>query len=410
MGERLRFLWIASRDSLWFIPMIMSLIAAGLAAGIVWLERLGIISAGDYLLWLAGSTGEGARTVLSAIATSVMTVTGTVFSIMIVALQLSSSQFSPRQLRNFVSDRVNQVVLGALVGTFTYSLIVMTMIRSASPQSASFVPQIAVALSIGLALISVGLIVYFIDHASRSMQIAVILEQVTHRATEQIEHAFAPLNQKQAEPEPYVREALDKKGHRLCSQRGGYLQAIDRKGLLKLACKHDLVIQMEHRTGSFILPGDPIASIWPSEALDDALLAELRKKTVLGSDRTPEQDIEYWIIEMSDIAIKALSPSINDPTTAFRVIDRLCEVLAVLGHRHPRATHCSKDGKVRLIERPLTFKLSAGLAFEQIYHFGESNPSVLKKLADSVNALMKAIPHECRPALIRYSRTPQAPE
>ena len=133
MGQHIRFIWIACRDSLWFIPMVIALLAAGLAVALVSLERLGIINAGDRLVWLAGSTGEGARSVLSAIGTSVVTVTGTVFSIMIVALQLSSSQFSPRQLRNFTSDRANQVDLGLLIGTFTYTLIVMSMIRSASP-------------------------------------------------------------------------------------------------------------------------------------------------------------------------------------------------------------------------------------------------------------------------------------
>ncbi|SPZ08474.1 Predicted membrane protein (DUF2254) [Pseudomonas luteola] len=293
MGQHIRFIWIACRDSLWFIPMVIALLAAGLAVALVSLERLGIINAGDRLVWLAGSTGEGARSVLSAIGTSVVTVTGTVFSIMIVALQLSSSQFSPRQLRNFTSDRANQVVLGLLIGTFTYTLIVMSMIRSASPSSAPFVPQIAIALGIVLALISVGLIIYFIDHASRSMQIAVILQQVTHRANEQIEQAFAPLDEPRAEPDAYVSEALDKNGYPLCTQRGGYLQAIDRKGLLRLAHNQSLVVRVEHRTGSFILPGDPIASIWPAEAVDATVMAELRKKFILGSDRTPEQDIEY---------------------------------------------------------------------------------------------------------------------
>ena len=406
MGQYIRFTWIACRDSLWFIPMVIALLAAGLAVALVSLERLGIINAGDRLVWLAGSTGEGARSVLSAIGTSVVTVTGTVFSIMIVALQLSSSQFSPRQLRNFTSDRVNQVVLGGLIGTFTYTLIVMSMIRSASPSSAPFVPQIAIALGIVLALVSVGLIIYFIDHASRSMQIAVILQQVTHRANEQIKQAFAPLDEPRAEPDAYVSEALDKNGYPLCTQRGGYLQAIDRKGLLRLAHKQSLVVRVEHRTGSFILPGDPIASIWPAEAVDAAVMAELRKRFILGSDRTPEQDIEYWLIEMADIAIKALSPSINDPTTAFRAIDRLCETLVFLGQRKPCWTHCGDDGKIRLIERPLTFELAVGLAFEQIHHFGQTNPSVLKKLADSVNALIKRVPHDERVALIRYSRLP----
>ncbi|TWI53031.1 putative membrane protein [Pseudomonas duriflava] len=407
MGQHIRFIWIECRDSLWFLPMVMSLLMAGLAVALVSLERLGIISSGEQLVWLAGSTGEGARSVLSAIGTSVVTVTGTVFSIMIVALQLSSSQFSPRQLRNFMSDRANQVVLGGLVGTFTYTLIVMSMVRSASPQSAPFVPQIAMALGVVLALTSIGLIVYFIDHASRAMQIAVILQQVTQQAVGQIEHAFVPLGEKQAELDPCVSEALDKKGYPLCTEQGGYLQAVDREELLKLARKQGLIVRLEHRIGKFILPGDVLALVWPAEAIDETVMAELRKKFVLGSDRTPEQDIEYWLIEMADIAIKALSPSINDPTTAFRVIDRLCEVLTILGQRQACSIYCSEDGRIRLIERPLSFELAVGLAFEQIYHFGQSNPSVLKKLAGSVTALIRLLPHERQAVLVQYSRLPE---
>ncbi|MBA2243389.1 MAG: DUF2254 domain-containing protein, partial [Gemmatimonadetes bacterium] len=173
MLARLTMVWVKVRDSLWFLPALLTLLASGLAMLVVELEKRGVLALGDSDHWLLGGGAEGARGVLSAIAGGLITVTGVVFSVTIVALQLASSQFTPRVLRNFTADRSNQLVLGVFIGTFTYTLLVLRTVRSPTPDQEAFIPRIAVALAVGLVLLSIAFLIFFINHAARSIQVSV---------------------------------------------------------------------------------------------------------------------------------------------------------------------------------------------------------------------------------------------
>ena len=400
MWARVGILWVAVRGSLWFVPAVMTVAAAALAIVLVRLEQTGVLNAGPDDHWLLGGGAEGARGVLSAIAGGLITVTGVAFSVTIVALQLASSQFTPRVLRHFTADRTNQVVLGVLIGTFTYTVLVLRVVRSEFNDYDAFVPRIAVSVAVVLVLVSIGFLITFINHASRSIDVAVILDRVARQSLEQVERLFpADFGGSEAP----AAEVPSGEPVRVLARDGGYLQAMDGDSLLKLDRGGPLVIRMERRICTFVLPGETLASVWSSGALDEETEAAIRRGFVLGPERTPAQDVEFGLVEMSDIAVKALSPGINDPTTAFLCIDRLSQVLASLGRRSPPSDLRSGDGGVHFIAVHTTFERAVGLAFDQIRHFGRDNPAVLRKLLDAATTLAALVPPRRRQPLDRLA-------
>lgn len=408
MIARIKILWSAMRDSLWFLPSLMTLIAAIVAIGLVQFE-----SHYGGKFWegrgLGSGSVEGARAVLSTIAGSLITVTGVAFSVTIVALQLASSQFTPRILRNFMADRSNQVVLGVLIATFTYTLLVLRVIRATS-SGGEFVPQISVSVAIVLSLVSIGFLIYFIHHAARSIQASVILETITRAAMEQVDALFPEEIGRPAEPGPAADDFSPHTAHVVAAHRTGYLQAVDGTTLFSLGAKQKVVIQMVQPIGAFILEEQPLALVRAAAPLDEATQRAVRRAFVLGEERTPEHDLEFFLIEISDMAVKALSPGINDPTTAIHCIDRLTQILLALGKRRPPAPRRTESGAVHFLALPTTFERAIELAFEQILHFGQDNPAIVARLTTAFQVLFELLPVERHPPLAEFCRRlPNAP-
>lgn len=392
MLARLKIGWVTVRDSLWFLPALLTLLSAGLAVLMIQLEKGGFISHGDADHWLLGGGAEGARGVLSAIAGGLITVTGVVFSVTVVALQLASSQFTPRVLRNFTADRSNQVVLGVFIGTFTYTLLVLRVVRSATPEHEAFIPRVSVALAVVLVLVSIGFLIFFINHASRSIQVSVILDRVTRLTLVHVQRLFPETLGKPDDPERPRAELPPGDPAAVCAGESGYLQAVDGRTLFELGESKRLVIRMEPRIGEYVLRGRTLAMVWPSAGVDEEVVRRIHRAFVLGPERTQEQDVEFGIVEIADIAVKALSPGINDPTTALRCIDRLSDVLLALGTRAPPPDARTRDGRIHFIARHLEYERAVGLAFDQIRHFGSDNPAVAKKLLDVLTQLLELVP------------------
>ena len=397
--------WARVRDSLWFVPTLAVL--AGTALAVLAVQLPSPRSESRFVsMWLFGGGAEGARGVLTAIAGSLITVTGTVFSVTIVALQLASSQFTPRLLRSFVADRVNQGVLGVFIGTFTYTLLVLRTIRSTTGADDSFVPQVGVSIALILLLVSIGALIVFIDHAAQSIRAPVILHRETERALAHVAVLFPErVGEPEASDDVPDPDAPSGPPGLVVAAQGGYLQAIHAEDLWRIGSQRrgaPITIRMELHIGAFAFPGKPIASVWPADAADDATVAAIREAFVFAFERTPEQDVELGIVELSDIAVKALSPGINDPTTAMQCIDRLLELLASLAaRRKPAAWRRSPDGSVHLRVRETTFERAAGLAFDQIRHFGAGNPTIAKKLLESLGDLGRVAPPALRPAVVQ---------
>ncbi|HTL88465.1 MAG TPA: DUF2254 domain-containing protein, partial [Leptolyngbya sp.] len=256
---KLNKFWETLHASFWFIPSLMVAIAIGLAFVTVDLDQnlsYDIIKK----LALTYSLGpSGSRAILSAIAGSMITVATTAFSITIVALQLASSQFGPRLLRNFMQDTGNQIVLGTFISTFVYSLLVLRTVNGISDNE--FVPQIAVTGGIVLAITSVGVLIYFIHHAASSIQVDHVISRVGHDLDGAIDRLFpqkigqdALENQSGKDDVP---EDFDRESSIIRSSNSCYVQAIDEHQLMQIATEHNLLLHLQHRPGQFIVKGDP---------------------------------------------------------------------------------------------------------------------------------------------------------
>ena len=392
-------LWRQVRDSLWFVPGVMTICGALLAVLITEIERRGFALEGAIGAWVFGGGAEGARGVLAAIASSLITVTGVVFSVTIVALQLASSQYTPRLLRDFTADRANQLVLGVFIGTFTYTLLVLRTVREAD-EGAAFVPGISVTVAIILAILNIGVLIFFIDHSARSIQVSTILARVTRRTLHDIERRFPADVGEPASPPPQLDAA--NLSWPVEADRSGYLQHVDARSLFNSGHAGGYLIVMEVEVGAFVLRGEPLARI-RGEAPTAASIEDVRSAFVLGSQRTPGHDVEFGIIELSDIAVKALSPGINDPTTALHCIDRLAEVLVFLGRRADPDPIRSETGAVHFVARHRSFDAISRRAFEPIREFGGGQPIIVRPLLHALLRIRDRVPEAKRPAIERLA-------
>ncbi len=406
MRTRFGSWWLALRDSLWFVPTICTALAVALALALVRLDQaflLGRDAGASW--WLLGGGAEGTRRVLSAIAGTMITITGVVFSITIVALQLASSQFTPRVLRRFTGDRGNQIVLGVFIATFTYALLVLRSVRSAPQDGRPFVPVIAATVAIVLALVSIGLLIYFVHHAARSIQASVIIDRAARETLDLIDHLFPANVGRPAEPPQLERVIPNVPPGVVRAQEGGYFQAIDEDALFDLAEERKLVVRVDPTIGEFVLPGGVLASVWPPTDVEGGLSEAVRRAFVLGPERTLQSDVEFGLRHLTDIAVKALSPGINDPTTALICVDRLGEALVTLARRdRPAEVRTGRDGNVRVIVHGPPFARLIDVAFAQIRHYGAGDATVAEHLVTTLGRMAVLLPAESREPFVRQAR------
>ncbi len=404
MRARLRSWWFDTEGSLWFLPMVMTVAAVVMAFITVELDRNLNLNGRAPVRWFFGGGAEGARGVLGAIAGTMITVTGLVFSITVVALQLASSQLTPRVLRTFMGDRGNQTVLGFFIGTFTYALLVLRVVRSPLEDAGGFVPSISVTVAIGLSLISVALLIYFIHHSANSMRASVVIDRAAIATRELIDTLYPDNVGEGIQPDPPGWVSSEPSAI-VYAVGGGYLQTINADLLFDLAERHTLAIRPAPFIGDFILPGEPLASIWPDTGLDDEVEDAIRDALVLGLERTLQADVSFGVQQLSDIAVKALSPGINDPTTAIICIGHLSEIIVLLANRgKPDEVRSSNDGSVRVILQGPPFAQIAGVAFDQIRHYGVGDPTVAEYLVSSLRRIAALIPPARRPTIVRHAR------
>lgn len=392
-------LWMRVRTSLWFLPTTCSATAVALAFLMVWIDRY---HAPPFVndFWFVFQTGaEGARGVLSTIAGSLMTVTGVVFSITIVVLQLASSQFTPRVLRTFTEDRANHLVLGVFIGTFIYSLLVMRSVRSSSDDYGGFVPALSVTVAVVLALLSIAVLIFFVHHVAHSIRVEIIMQRVTDDAIEVVDELF-PKEIADASDRVVPQEWSPPQHEVVAIQvtRSGYIQAFDDARLLSVLQRDQATVILERAIGDFVVVGDVIARAWPAH--DGRTAEAVGRAFKIGPERTRHQDVERGIIELADIGIRALSPSVNDPSTAIVCIDRLSEVLIRLGTREfPALQRVSSDDSVRIQTKAPGFDELVRLAYRELRHHGAQNPAVSLRLIAALAHVAARVPPSRRSAL-----------
>lgn len=383
---KLSKLWDTLHSSYWFIPSIMAILTTALAFTMLMLDRTG--KAGLSYWWSYTGGADGARSVLGAVAGSMISVAATAFSITIVALQLAASNFGPRLLRNFMKDTGNQVVLGTFISTFIYCLLILRTIHGEGDGYSEFVPQISVTCGILLAIISIGVLIYFIDHASTIIQASHIIENVSDDLDKAIDRLFpkkigrsVPFGQEITE----IPEDFDFVASPVKVNKNGYIQAIDDKELLTIARKNNLLLRVESRPGKFIVKDSDLVMVFPGKFVNQKLTKQINDCFILGKERSEQQDIEFPIDQLVEIAIRALSPGINDPFTAIRCVDRLGAGLSRLAQKDfPSPYRYDEDHKLRAIAFGVTFEGLVDSAFNAIRQYARSDTSVTIRLLEAI--------------------------
>lgn len=386
-------LWDSLHSSYWFIPMLMAIGAVVLAFTLVSLDRAGKAGPIEQLGWVYAGGPDGARAVLSAVAGSLATVTATAFSITIVALQLAASNFGPRLLRNFMQDTGNQLVLGTFIATFIYCLLVLRTIHGEDYNL--FVPQLSVTVGIVLAITSIGVLIYFIHHASTIIQASHIITEVSHDFDQAIDRLFPEeIGQGISESQRPIGEIpkqFDQEAASIRANDVGYLQVIDDDDLMKLASQHNLLIRLQVQPGQFIVKGNELVKVYPRERVERSLADHIRKAFILGRERTEQQDIEFPIDQLVEIALRAISPAVNDPFTAIRCIDRLSAGLSSLAQRQfPSPYRYDQDQNLRVIAQVVTFERLVDQAFNPIRQYAQSDSAVTIRLLVAITRIAEA--------------------
>jgi uncharacterized membrane protein len=396
MGMRARLLkyWEYLRASFWFLPSLMAAAAVGMALLAVLLDR----TVSDKWLtkasWVYSGGAEGASAVLQTIAGSMITIAGVVFSLTLVALSLASSQFGPRLLRNFMRDTSNQLVLGTFIATFIYCMLVLRTIRR--PEEGAFVPHLSVTLGVLFAMASLWVLIYFIHHVSVSIQAEEVIARVGAELDQTMERLFpeqigeggdSPRQQEEA-ASAQALAALDQPGAEILAIGDGYLQIIDQALLMAFARENDAVLRLERRPGHYVVRGTPLLSVWPPQRVNQAVRSRLLEAFVLGNQRTAAQDVEFAILQLVEIATRALSPGVNDPFTAISCVDRIGSALCRLAQRTmPGACRYDDNEQLRVVAEPPTFAALADTAFHQLRQYARSNADVSLRLLETITVI-----------------------
>jgi uncharacterized membrane protein len=378
MNAGLRKLLTVLGDTFWLLPGALVLLGIIGGLGMVAIDRSGAVPqsliAGP---WLYNGGATGARTLLGAVASSTIGVAGTVFSITIAALSLAAGQMGPRLLRNFTRDRGNQLTLGAFLGTFSYVLMVLRSVRTKG--EGEFVPHLALSVGILLAFVCVGTLVFFVGHMAGRINVDTVVDLVSGEVKRAVNRLML------AEVPPAPPPASFWAGATcVADSRRGYLQHLDEDGLADWALAHDTAIRLLVRPGDYVFPGAAIAALTvPAEGA----AAAIRDATALGGQRVSSSDLEFAMRQLVEVAVRALSPGINDPHTAMSILDRLGAALCDAVPLHLSTGVTLRDGRPVLVRPSVDYEALTGLMFHMIRQNAAGSPGVLMHMLEVLAAV-----------------------
>ena len=413
MMLRLRAWWTRLLETLWFVPSAVGLAGVVLAIAMVELSAGVDQDALARFPRLFGASADSSRSLLSAIGGSVITVAGVTFSLTMVAVAHASGQYTSRILRTFMRDRSTQVILGIFVGIFAYCLLVLRTIRSVD--ESRFVPSVAVVLAIALALVGMGALIFFIHHIATTLQVSHLLERVGSETVQAVDRLFPDDVAEEATPEQRAATAAALRGVTWLSvpaKRTGYVQGIDADRLVSIAEAHDAVIRLDVGIGEFVIEDTPIASIAAGDATarqrdrnahdisSDHTCRSIAGCFGVGTFRTIDEDAAFGIRQIIDVALKALSPGVNDTTTAVTCVDWLGAILVRLANRRIETPFRSKVGVVRVIANGPTFDRLLAFAVDEIRQNAASNVTVLAALFEMAGRVGRVVRDHQRGTLL----------
>jgi uncharacterized membrane protein len=401
----------ALRTTLWVVPMILLIAAVALFLLTYRIDNHIYAHAVRLPSWVRIESADGARQLLSALAAGVITVLGVIFSVTIVALTLASQQFGPRMLRNFIRDLGTQITLGVFVATFAYAILTLGAIGGGNGPN-TFVPQISVTVSLVLVFANILVLVYFIHHITISIQLPVVISAIAGNLSHAMDAQFPagpatgsrqvfPTGRSAAD----LRALLASEGSQVTAIKSGYLQFVGYERLVSIAARHEAVVQLLHRPGHFVTHGLPLARVWPPSVAGE-VVAALTRAHVTGPNRTLDQDAVFAIDQLVEIAIRALSPAVNDTFTALTCIDWLADGLCTASERTlPDGIHRDHGGAIRVIELGPSYPRMVNRAYDKIRQAGATMPAVAIRLLESLGKVVAYTANDDqRAALLRQAQ------
>lgn len=396
------------QSSYWFFPGLMALLAVGTATAMWWLDYY-LSSIDKSLVPVAYRTdAAGAQAILTTVAGSAISVASLVFSITVVVLSIAANQMGPRLLENFMKHNRTQIVLGAFIGTFIYCLLILATV---SGQTVNAVPHSSVMLGLMLGIISFALLIYFIHHVLVFIQVSRVLEEVSN----EVVTVFSRILLSEEDQPSRVKKRsgnIDKElpdrqaEYQLTASSSGYLQLVELDTMVALASEHDALVHIQCKPGDFLIKGSPLLRIWAEKQLEQPLLDKFSKSIKLGAQRTAIQDAEFAIDQLVEVALRALSPGINDSFTAINCVDRLAAALAeVASKRLPKPYYFDENDRLRVVVKLYSYRSILNAAFNPIRQNARNNVGVTQRLMETVISLCRLpISENYRSALMEHAK------
>lgn len=388
----------AIRTNLWVVPAAITAGALVLLAATLGVDRAVYNGHLQLPSWVLSGTADAARQTLTTVAAAIITVVGIVFSITIVALTLASTQFGPRMLRNFVRDRGTQLTLGAFVATFCYAVI--TLVAVSGGPHGDFVPHLSITVVLVMTLLDVGVLIFFLNHIATMIQLPVVIAGIAGTlaaeiAAQQQTGAYGLGASRGPGPEELLAR-LEDSGAEIRTVSSGYLQVIRTESLLKIATTADAVIYLPYRPGHFVVSGQVMARVWPADAAS-FVEQNLVRGHVAGPYRTLTQDISFGFDQLVEIALRALSPAVNDTFTALTCIDWITDCLCRISTSwRPQRIWRDAAGHIRVIAYQADFDRLVERAFEKIRQSSDGMPAVMIRQLESLAKIIDQTPDSAR--------------
>lgn len=388
--KKIIFFWKELLTTFWFLPVLIIVFSILLSIVLISLDSSITISQEGWVRFFLVNSSDSARSILSTISGAMMSVAGTVFSITLVALTLASSQFGPRLIKNFMYVRLNQVVLGSYISTYLYCLLALNAIRDSNDYT--FIPSISILVAIFAAVANIILLIIFIHQIAMSIQADKVISDISDFITKQIETLFPEKMGEEKDRDESVDTSTAISGYQkripIKSPTSGYLQYIDSEALIEIITKNDALLELYFRPGGFLVKGVEIGLLYSNENLDDDEFEKIFTHFVIGKTKTAQQDLEFSIHQMVEIAARALSPGVNDPYTAISCIDNLTATMSYLAQaKFPSKYRFDEDGNLRVIADTLDFEGVLDAAFNQIRQFSEGSTAVIIRLIEALTTI-----------------------
>lgn len=388
--KKLLFRWSELKSTFWFIPIIIILISITLSVALVYIDGYVTVSQDGLGRFFFVNSPDSARSILSTISGAMMGVAGTVFSITLVALTLASSQFGPRLIKNFMYVRLNQIVLGAYISTYLYCLLVLNAVQGG--EEYAFIPSISILVAIVAAIANIILLIVFIHQIAISLQADKVVSDISDFISIQVKKLFPEKigEAEESEKNIDVSAAISayQKHISIKSPKSGYIQYIDQETLVKIMAKNNSLFELYFRPGGHLVEGVEIGVLHTHEDWEKDVLENIFRQLEIGKLKTPQQDLEFSIHQIVEIAARALSPGINDPYTAIACIDNLTAAMSYLAQaKFPSKYLFDEEENLRTVANRLEFEGVLDAAFHQIRQYSGGSPAVIIRLMEALTTI-----------------------